>query len=110
MAYEEDADCDDDSPDPEWDVANPPELTMSSAVCDPKMRVEIQGDRSASVTIRVRCRTAFVSAVSPLAIGRLQRYPVRLDLEVVGQQLALPMPRRSAPTETPVLDSMLDGA
>lgn len=101
---------DPDEHDAEWDDDDPPRLFLGSAVAKPKMRVELHGDLSASVTLRVLCRTSLVSDTSPLDIGRLQRYPVRLDLEVLGQQLALPMPRRSAPTDTPVLDSMLDGA
>lgn len=99
-----------DAHDVEWDGDHPPRLFMGAAVAKPKMRVDLVGDVSASVTLRVMCRTSLVSGTSPLDIGRLQRFPVRLSLEVIGQQLALPLPRRSAPTDTPVLDSMLDGA
>lgn len=99
-----------DAHDVEWDDEHPPRLFMGSAVCKPKMRVELRGDLSASVTLRVLCRTSFVSSTSPLDLGRLQRYPVRLDLEVRGQQLALTLATGAKPGATPIVDSMLDGA
>lgn len=92
----------------EWNEENTPRLRMQSAVAEPKMRVDLHGDVGASVTLRVRCRTCFVSDVGPLEVGRLQRFPVRLDLEVRGEQMSLTLGSR--PTATPIVDSMLDGA
>lgn len=108
-AVEGDFDDDESSgDDAEWDPAHPPRLNMSSAVAEPKMRVALLGDRSATVTLRVRCRTSFVSNIGPLDVGRLQRFPSLLDIEVRGQQLALTLGVK--PTATPIVDSMLDGA